>query len=90
MNFRIWQIRDDTISHMLLGIAGAAWFLPFGLLAAAAAVAVIAIGKEVIWDWWLGRGTPEVRDTVNTMLGGAALLGWYALAARWISSLPVF
>jgi hypothetical protein len=44
------------------------------------AIAVgVAVGaaKEVIWDKWLGRGTPEFYDFVATMIGVfVGTFGW--------------
>lgn len=34
--------------------------------------AVIGAGKEIIYDRWMGRGTPELADAVYTVAGGAA------------------
>lgn len=45
-----------------------------GLILAAAVGAL----KEIIWDWWWKRGTPEWLDFVATVIGGsigALLLG---------------
>lgn len=45
---------------LLLGPAG------LGLLTASVAGAV----KEIVWDWWMGRGTPEWLDFWATVAGG--------------------
>jgi len=34
--------------------------------------AVIGAGKEIIYDKWMGRGTPELADAVYTVAGGVA------------------
>jgi uncharacterized membrane protein len=39
----------------------------FGFLVAA----VVGAAKEIIWDWLLKKGTPELLDFVATVLGGA-------------------
>ena len=39
----------------------------FGIFVAALAGAI----KEIIWDWLLKRGTPELLDFVATVTGGA-------------------
>jgi hypothetical protein len=39
----------------------------WGLLTAV----IVGALKEISWDWWLGRGTPEVLDFVATVAGGA-------------------
>ncbi len=38
----------------------------FGFLVAA----VVGAAKEIIWDWLLKKGTPELLDFVATVLGG--------------------
>lgn len=77
-----FPLAEDKIGHVIGGLAIAGAFAPFGWVAALVAVIAIGIGKEVVWDKWLGRGTPEVADALATILGGVLLLGWYALAAR--------
>ena len=37
-----------------------------------------AIGKEIVWDKWLGRGTPEFYDFLS------GLCGAYAGTFAWI------
>jgi len=38
----------------------------FGFLVAA----VVGAAKEIVWDWLLKKGTPELLDFVATVLGG--------------------
>ena len=68
-------IARDKLAHFHAGIAVAALAYPFGVLLACFAVVVAAIGKE-LWDAQ-GNGTPDPIDAVATLLGGAALVGWY-------------
>jgi len=36
------------------------------------AIAVlVGAAKEVVWDWWLKKGTPELLDFVATFIGAA-------------------
>jgi len=36
------------------------------------AIAVLAgATKEVVWDWWLKKGTPELLDFMATFIGAA-------------------
>jgi hypothetical protein len=36
------------------------------------AIAILAgAAKEVVWDLWLGKGTPELLDFVATFIGAA-------------------
>jgi hypothetical protein len=70
-------IPRDKLAHFYAGIAVAALAYPFGASATITAVALAAVGKE-LWDAQ-GNGTSEVWDAIATLLGGVALLGWYAL-----------
>ena len=47
-------------------LAGLFAYPMFGLLIAAAVGAL----KEIIWDWLLKKGTPELLDFVATVAGG--------------------
>ena len=65
----------DKVSHFCVGMSIVAILYPFGILPAAAATMIAAVGKEV-WDSY-GNGTPDVMDAVATIVGGASLLTWY-------------
>jgi len=76
------MLKDKKL-HLLAGLAlsllAGLFVCPsFGL-----AVAVVAgLGKDVVWDRWLKRGTFEWLDIWATVTGGA--LGAVILrAARW-------
>lgn len=56
------DIPHDKLLHFTMGVLLA---LVFGLPVAL----VVGVAKEVIWDWKLKRGTPEVLDIVATALG---------------------
>jgi drug/metabolite transporter superfamily protein YnfA len=72
------SIADDKKDHILLGmtigyplmtlgyiidiIYGTEYFIVLG----AALGILFALGKEVIWDWIMDRGTPEVWDFIAT------------------------
>lgn len=62
----------DKKLHLLAGLAlsilAGLLFCPLIGLATAAVVGAL---KEVIWDWWWKRGTPEWLDFLATCLGGA-------------------
>ena len=65
------MIAKDKKLHLLAGLAlsilaGLFVYPMFGLLIAAAVGAL----KEIIWDWLLKKGTPELLDFVATVLGG--------------------
>lgn len=65
-------IPKDKKLHLLAGLAlslvtGLLLCPPIGLLTAA----VVGALKEIMWDWLLGRGTPEWLDFWATVGGGA-------------------
>lgn len=60
----------DGLAHMLVSLilcAVLAAFMPVWI----AALVAIAIGfiKELMWDWWLKKGTCEVRDVLSDAIG---------------------
>ena len=61
----------DKQKHLLAGLAlsilAGLLFCPLIGLAAAAVVGAL---KEIVWDWWLKKGTPEFMDFVATVAGG--------------------
>ena len=64
--------KQDKLKHLLAGIGISlvfgVQFLPLiGLITAA----IVGALKEIIWDWLLKKGTPELLDFVATVLGGA-------------------
>ena len=75
------MIRKDYLYHFLAGvlIAGLTMFFfpvpmtwdPNWNVGFACIFSLIAaVGKELIWDKLLGKGTPEVYDVFCTMAGG--------------------
>ena len=65
------RVPKDKAMHFCAGLAlsilaGLFAYPMFGLLIAAAVGAL----KEIIWDWWWKRGTPERWDSWATVLGG--------------------
>jgi hypothetical protein len=65
-------IPKDKKLHLLVGLAlsilAGLLFCPIVGLATAAVVGAL---KEIIWDWLLKKGTPELLDFVATVAGGA-------------------
>ena len=67
-------MRTDHKQHFLGGIAitlagfGPAWGLAAGV--------VVGILKEVIYDWLLKRGTPEVSDAVWSLVAYGVWILW--------------
>jgi hypothetical protein len=65
------SVPKDKVMHFCAGLAlsilaGLFAYPMFGLLIAAAVGAL----KEIVWDWLLKKGTPELLDFVATVLGG--------------------
>ncbi len=65
------RLQKDKVMHFCAGLAlsllAGLFVSPmFGLLIAAAVGAL----KEIIWDWLLKKGTPELLDFVATVAGG--------------------
>ncbi len=61
----------DKLMHFWAGMAialavGVLW----GALAGLAAALIIGAAKELIWDLWLKKGTPEWWDFIATGAGG--------------------
>ena len=44
---------------------------------------IVGALKEIIWDWLLKKGTPELLDFVATCLGGAGGLVVVFLCGGW-------
>ena len=70
--------KQDKLKHLLAGIGISlvfgVQFLPLiGLITAA----IVGALKEIIWDWLLKKGTPELTDFLATCLGGG--IGWALL-----------
>lgn len=62
---------QDKQKHLLAGLALSilAGLFVYPLIGLATAAVVGAL-KEIIWDWLLKKGTPELLDFVATVLGG--------------------
>lgn len=62
---------NDKLMHFLMGVSIS---LFFGLLVSSMVGLIFAcIGgaaKELIWDKWLKKGTPELMDFIATASGG--------------------
>ncbi|MFZ3141139.1 hypothetical protein [Polaromonas sp.] len=76
------KIPLDKQLHFFSGMALAGLVSPFGLLMAALAVLVAAVGKEVRDS--LGYGTLDAWDAGATIFGGALMLAWLELARRFL------
>jgi hypothetical protein len=63
---------QDKKKHLLAGLAlsilAGLLFCPLTGLVTAAVVGAL---KEIVWDWLLKKGTPELLDFVATVAGGA-------------------
>ncbi len=61
----------DKKLHILAGLALAIIAgLLFCPLIGLATAAVVGALKEIVWDWLLKKGTPELLDFVATVAGG--------------------
>lgn len=81
-------MRLDHFLHFL-----AAWMLadalePFiGIEPAAYLTFVVVLAKEILWDWHLEKGTPDVTDVVASVPGIAIAGFWWSewlLVLSWI------
>ncbi len=60
-------IPQDKTKHLIVfGMVGL-WLIPYFGFAGWLAVLSGAVGKEIIWDKWLDKGTPEYLDVVASM-----------------------
>lgn len=41
---------------------------------AAGITLALGAGKEIVYDWWMGKGTPELADFVADVVGVAAVV----------------
>ena len=64
-------MQKDKLKHAIAGVALSivAGLFVYPLIGLATAAVVGAL-KEIIWDWLLKKGTPELLDFVATVLGG--------------------
>ena len=65
------SVPKDKVMHFCAGLALSilAGLLLCPLIGLATAAVVGAL-KEIIWDWLLKKGTPELLDFVATVAGG--------------------
>lgn len=56
----------DKYAHCLLSCCLSAQFGP------GATICASVFGKEVLWDWWLGQGTPARSDALANFSGCGA------------------
>ena len=67
-------MRKDLILHALSGfiIALVACFISGNFWIGLSAATLAGTGKELIWDKWLKKGTPDKDDAFATAWGGLA------------------
>jgi hypothetical protein len=64
------MLKDKKL-HILAGLAlSLVTGLLFCSIVGLATAAVIGAFKEIVWDWLLEKGTPELLNFVATVLGG--------------------
>lgn len=75
-------VAPDKVKHFIAGffVSFVVEFfapIPYGTLAAA----VVGVGKELIWDKAMKKGTPSADDAIATLMGGvlASLLRHFGL-----------
>lgn len=64
------QIRKDDLLHILFSViimTVLKLLLPWWI--AALLTLLVGILKELIWDKWLKKGTPEWRDIISDFIG---------------------
>ena len=63
--------KQDKLKHLLTGIGiGLIFGVLFSPLIGLITAAIVGALKEIIWDWLLKKGTPELLDFAATVLGG--------------------
>ena len=81
---------NDKLKHAIAGIGIAVIMLAFFIFVHVpynwdkvivfATVAIVAIGKEVIWDKWLHGGGPDLYDALATIYGGLGTVFLWGIA----------
>lgn len=65
-------MQRDKLKHLLVGIGISLVFgVQFSPLIGLLIATIVGALKEIMWDWLLKRGTPELMDFLATALGGA-------------------
>ncbi len=59
--------RAHLAVSMALTLTLAVWHVP--ILGACGVALALGLAKEIGWDWWLGRGSPELGDAVANVVG---------------------
>ena len=70
----------DKQLHLLGGYVITLTLAPIGIWTALAACTLIAAAKELVHDYAMKRGTPEVMDWLATVAGGLAALITYSVS----------
>lgn len=62
----MYKIEVDKLGHFRMGLIWLAVFSPlFGLVIGSVMVVVGMAAKELVWDGWLEKGTPEWLDFLH-------------------------
>jgi hypothetical protein len=59
----------------------------YGVGVACLAVFIIGAGKELVWDKWLHKGTPEWYDFFCTIRGGWMMIFGYKIIEKLIEAM---
>lgn len=72
----IQKIKKDHLLHAMGGnyTVLATMIFTLDIVVIIAVLAFMAIGKEIVYDKILGKGTPELSDIFATVIGGLATL----------------
>lgn len=60
----------DKLYHFFVGAWLGFFLINISPFYGFGAVILIALGKEIVWDDWMKKGTPELWDFVFTVMGG--------------------
>ena len=73
----------DKLLHLVAGIYICMFFsILINNVIGLIMVIIIAIGKELIWDNLMKKGTPEIMDAVWTAIGGLSVFVFSILCVK--------
>ena len=72
MNDKVKHIIAGMVIGLITALLIRIWNSDLMILGAVVAL-IAGVGKELIWDKWLGKGTPEFTDAWFTLWGGLGM-----------------